>query len=195
MIWWLRARGLGAVAAVLAGTVVLGSLIGNAELPVPALAGQSGTFLVGHIITLLPAVVLLNGMGRGDLHAESVACRAIQSRDALLGGAVAVTGLAVGAVGHLVWSSGLMLVLGRNITIYVGLALMFRIVMGHRVAGTVLAVIPLLCAAAGWRSGGRPQPGAWILYPASSLTALAASCAVLAVGMLATARRRPSLRD
>ncbi|MFD5387754.1 hypothetical protein ACFWMG_22955, partial [Streptomyces sp. NPDC127074] len=65
MIWWFKARAVPALSASVVGTNVVGLLMGNAELPVPVLTGQSGHFLVGHLITLLPAVMLLHGMGRG----------------------------------------------------------------------------------------------------------------------------------
>ncbi|MGW4078174.1 hypothetical protein ACWELB_32630 [Streptomyces asiaticus] len=195
MNWWLKARAVPALSVSVVVTNAVGLLMGDAELPVPVLTGQSGHFLVGHLITLLPAVMLLHGMGRGDLRTEGVACRPVRRWDAALGSAVAITGAGVAALCYALGADGIALVLGRNIAGYVGLALLLFPFLGHRIAAVTVAIVPLLCAAAGWRSGGRPEPWAWILYPANSLIAPLITAAIVLVGVLVCLTRRDPLRS
>ncbi|MCG0284019.1 hypothetical protein [Streptomyces sp. PSAA01] len=195
MNWWLKARAVPALSVSVVVTNAVGLLMGNTELPVPVLTGQSGHFLVGHLITLLPAVMLLHGMGRGDLRTEGVACRPVRKWDAALGSAVAATGAGVAALCYALGADSIALVLGRNIAGYVGLALLLFPFLGHRIAAVTVAIVPLLCAAAGWRSGGRPEPWAWILYPANSLVAPLITAAIVLVGILACLTRRDPLRS
>ncbi len=194
MNWWFKARAVPTLTVSLVMTNAVGLLMGNAELPVPVLTGQSGHFLVGHLITLLPAVMLLYGMGRGDLRAESVACRPVRRWDATLGVAVAVTGAGMAAFCYALGADSIALVLGRNIAGYVGLALLLFPFLGHRIAAVTVAIVPLLCSAAGWRSDGRPEPWAWILYPANSLVAPLITAAIVLVGILVCLTRQDPLR-
>ncbi|MET7766546.1 hypothetical protein ABZS71_32880 [Streptomyces sp. NPDC005393] len=193
MNWWLKARAVPALSVSVVLTNAVGLLMGNAELPVPVLTGQSGHFLVGHLITLLPAVMLLYGMGRGDLRTESVACRPVRRWDAALGSAVAATGAGMAALCYALGADSIALVLGRNIAGYVGLGLLLFPFLGHRIAAVTVAVVPLVCAAAGWRSGGGPAPWAWILYPANSLVAPAITAAIVLVGILVCLTRQDPL--
>ncbi|WKX72288.1 hypothetical protein [Streptomyces sp. XD-27] len=176
------------------GTNALGLLMGNAELPMPVLTGRSGRFLVGHLITLLPAVMLLYGMGRGDLRAESVACRPVRASDAVLGLAVAIGGAAVAGLNYAIGSGAISLVLGRNIAAYVGLGLLLLPLLGHRLAAVVLAAVPLVCAVTGWGPGGKAEPWAWILHPADSPVASVITAVVLFAGLSLTVAMRPSSR-
>ncbi|MDH2391548.1 hypothetical protein QCN29_22760 [Streptomyces sp. HNM0663] len=192
MTWWLKVRAVPALIAAVAGTIGAGLLVGGSELPVPALAGQAGQFLVGHLITLAPAILLLFGMGRGDLRTESVASRAMRHWDVALAVSVAVVGLLAAVICHVLWRTDIAMVLGRNIAGYVGLALILHPLLGHRSAGAALAAVPLLCAATGWGPGGRPEPWAWLLHPGDSVLALAAAGATLLVGTtVALTRRKP----
>ncbi|MER8159976.1 hypothetical protein [Streptomyces sp. NPDC094472] len=194
MNWWLKARAVPVLSVSVVLTNAVGLLMGNAELPVPVLTGQSGHFLVGHLITLLPAMMLLHGMGRGDLRTESVACRPIRKWDAILGLAAAATGAGMAALCYALGADSIALVLGRNIAGYVGLALLLFPFLGHRIAAVTVAIVPLVCAAAGWRSGGRPAPWAWILYPANSLIAPLITAAIVLMGILVCLTRQDPLR-
>ncbi|MFD8629742.1 hypothetical protein ACFV4E_38840 [Streptomyces hygroscopicus] len=194
MNWWLKARAVPALSVSAVLTNAVGLLTGNAELPVPVLTGQSGHFLVGHLITLLPAMLLLHGMGRGDLRTESVACRPVRKWDAILGLAAAATGAGMAALCYALGADSIALVLGRNIAGYVGLALLLFPFLGHRIAAVTVATVPLVCAAAGWRSGGRPAPWAWILYPANSLIAPLITAAIVLAGTLVCLTRQDPLR-
>ncbi|MER5354160.1 hypothetical protein ABT093_27975 [Kitasatospora sp. NPDC002551] len=192
MIWWCKARAVPALAAVLAGTFAVGLLVGDGELPVPALRGQAGHFLLAHVITLLPAVFLLYGLGRGDLRAETVSARFLRGLDVGLALALAAVGTACGGLAHAAGQGVLAVVLARNIAGYLGLALLFHPLMGHRPAAAALAAVPLLCSAAGWYPDGHPRPWAWPLHPAGSPVALAAVGLLLLAGTVcALARRRP----
>ncbi|MFI2214896.1 hypothetical protein [Streptomyces sp. NPDC020141] len=190
MIWWLKIRAVPALAAGTAATIAVGLLVGTAQLPVPTLTGQAGQFLVGHLITLMPAVLVLFGTGRGDAPAESVASRPVRLWDVSLGAAVALAALVTAWLCHLIWPAGNAPVLGRNIAGYIGLALILLPLTGHRAAGALIAVAPLLCAGAGWAEGGRPEPWAWILHPGDSALALALALATLITGIIVTLTRR-----
>ncbi|MFD0449130.1 hypothetical protein ACFQ10_53255 [Streptomyces indonesiensis] len=159
MNWWLKARAVPALSVSVVVTNAVGLLMGDAELPVPVLTGQSGHFLVGHLITLLPAVMLLHGMGRGDLRTEGVACRPVRRWDAALGSAVAVTGAGVAALCYALGADSVALVLGRNIAGYVGLALLLFPFLGHRIAAVTVVIVPLLCAAAAGEAAVAPSHG------------------------------------
>ncbi|WP_432035340.1 hypothetical protein [Streptomyces cucumeris] len=165
--------------------------MGNTELPLPVLTGQSGHFLVGHLITLLPAVILLHGMGRGDLRAESVASRPVHTWDAVLGAGVATTAAVVASLCYALGADNIALVLGRNIAGYIGLALLLLPLLGHRATAVTVAFVPLLCAAAGWSGDGHPAPWAWILYPADSLVAPLITAILVLAGVLLCLARLP----
>ncbi|WP_432093274.1 hypothetical protein [Streptomyces sp. bgisy100] len=169
-----------------AATLAVGLLIGNSQLPIPALAGQSGEFLVGHLITLAPAVLLLYGTGRGDLRTESVASRPLRRWDVVLAVSTAAVSLLAAMICQLAVSTGIAMVLGRNIAGYIGLALILHPLIGYRLAGASLAAVPLICAAAGWRAGGRPEPWAWLLHDGDSHVAMAMAAVTLAAGSVMT---------
>ncbi|MEV6976770.1 hypothetical protein [Kitasatospora sp. NPDC093806] len=175
---------------VLVGTFVVGLLFGDGELPVPALRGQAGHFLIAHVITLLPAVVLLHGLGRGDLRTETVAGRWLRGLDVGLALTLATAGATCGSLAYAVGQGVLGLLLARNIAGYLGLALLFHPLVGHRPAAAALAVVPLLCSAAGWHPDGRPEPWAWPLHPAESPTGLAAVALTLLAGTACALLRR-----
>ncbi|MFF3015395.1 hypothetical protein [Streptomyces sp. NPDC057939] len=194
MIWWCKARAVPALAATLLATIALGLLIGDAQLPVPALTGASGDFLIGHLITLAPAIVLLYGMGRGDLATETVASRPLRTWDTALAGTIGLLGLSTAAISRLTDTDGLTIVLGRNLAGYTALALFLHPLLGQRLSTSALACIPLICAATGWASNGDPEHWAWILHPADSLPALLLVTALLPAGMaFALMWRRPPL--
>ncbi|MFB6890337.1 hypothetical protein ACFCX4_13595 [Kitasatospora sp. NPDC056327] len=191
MIWWCKARAVPVLLAVLAGTFAAGLLFGDGELPALSTHGQAGHFLVAHVITLLPAVFLLHGLGRGDLRTETVAGRSLRVLDVGLALALAATGATCGSLAYAAGQGALALVLARNIAGYLGLALLLRPVAGHRPAAAVLAAVPLLCSAAGRHPDGRPQPWAWPLHPADSPYALTAVALLLLAGPACTLLRSP----
>ncbi|MFJ3978942.1 hypothetical protein [Streptomyces sp. NPDC090021] len=180
--------------ATLVATIALGLLIGDAQLPVPALTGASGDFLIGHLITLAPAIVLLYGTGRGDLATETVASRPLRAWDTALAGAIGALGLSTAVVSRLVGGDGLTTILGRNLAGYTALALLLMPLFGRHLSTSALACVPLVCAATGWARNGQPEQWAWILQPAGSLPALLLVAALLPAGMaFALTWRRPPL--
>jgi hypothetical protein len=191
MIWWLKVRAAPTLAIGTAATWLLGLLLGTARLPVPALTGQAGDFLVGHLITLAPAVLLMHGAARADHTAENVAVRTPRHLDVALALTLATTVLTAALLLHLLHPTDLAVVLSRNIAGYTGLALLLHPWIGHRAAGALIAVVPLGCAAAGWGPGGRPERWAWVLHPADSRTALALALATLLLGTTTALTRRP----
>ncbi|MEV7282280.1 hypothetical protein [Streptomyces sp. NPDC093111] len=162
----------------------MGLGIGEIELPVPVLTGQSGHFLLAHLMTLIPAVTLLYGLGRGDERSASMAVRQIRSWDAAMGLAAAGTGALVAIICHLTLNSDLALVLGRNQAGYIGLALLLFPLLGHQLAAAALAALPLVLAAAGWRPNGTPEIWAWLLHDAGSAPAVLVTGGLLGLGSL-----------
>ncbi|MGW7313150.1 hypothetical protein [Streptomyces sp. NPDC054865] len=191
MIWWLRSRAISALIASTLLTALAGLVIGKVELPIPVLTGQAGTFLLADLITVLPAVLWLNGTGRAATPAETTAVRPVHRWDTALAAALTVTVLAVTGGAYLLGASDIAVVIGRNTAAYMGLALALNPVVGQRVAAPLTAVFPLLCAAAGWRSGGGAEPWALILHRPNSLPALAASLALLTAGCALSLTRPP----
>ncbi|MFE0778481.1 hypothetical protein [Streptomyces sp. NPDC058861] len=195
MIWWRKVRTVPLIAAATLGTVVIGLTVGNMELPIPVLTGQSGQFLLAHLMTLIPAITLLYGIGRGTSQTEHVALRNIRSWDSGLGVCIALAGMLAALAGYLVFDSELAVVLGRNLAGYVGLALLLHPLLGPQPAGGALAAIPLVLAASGWRPGGAPEPWAWLLHPADSTIAGITAAGAVCAGAVTTALwSRPPLR-
>ncbi|MFJ3900363.1 hypothetical protein [Streptomyces sp. NPDC090025] len=195
MIWWCKVRAVPVIALATIGTVALGLLVGNLELPVPVLVGQSGQFLLAHLMTLIPAVTLLYGFGRGETRTEGIAVRDLRSWDAALGLLVAAGGMLAAVLSHVALSSDLAVILGRNVAGYVGLALLLHPVLGTRLTGATLAAIPLVLAASGWGPSGDAKSWAWLLHPADSTLAMATALGAVCVGATTTAFwTRPPLR-
>ncbi|MFB7239802.1 MULTISPECIES: hypothetical protein [unclassified Streptomyces] len=166
--------------------MLTGLAIGNVELPIPVLTGQSGHFLLAHLMTLIPAVTLLYGVNRGCV-TERVSIRPIHAWDAVYGTCVAAAGVLCALAGYVVFDTSLAIVLGRNLAGYVGLALLLKPLLGPQLTGGALAAIPLVLAASGWSAGGVPEPWAWLLHPADSALAGGAAAAVVCVGAAVSA--------
>lgn len=195
MTWWLKARAVTAFVATVLVTTVFGMLADDAELPIPVLTGQSGRFLVGHLITVLPSAMLMYGMGRTDLKVEGVGSRPIRAWNAALGVAAAALGALAAALLYATTGNEIAVVLGRNTAGYVGVAMIVGPFVGPRAAAAATAVVPLLCAATGWSQGGQPEPWAWVLQPAQSTGASAAAFAILILGTVVTLTRSTPLRQ
>ena len=183
MTWWLKVRAAWAVATTAVATVCLGMLIGNAQLPIPALTGRSGNFLIGHLIPVLPAAVLLYGIGRTDTRLESVAVRSMRTLDSAWALLTTALSAMAAVLAYLLTNQDITLVVGRNIFGYIGIAMLFAALFGPRVAAALTAVVPIALAAAGWTPSGRPQPWAWPLLPATSGVGLVSAVFLLALGI------------
>ncbi|MEU6977778.1 hypothetical protein [Streptomyces sp. NPDC046371] len=184
MIWWCKARALPLVAAATLGTILAGLAIGKVELPIPVLTGQSGHFLLAHLMTLIPAATLLYGLGRGDVRSTNTAARLIRSWDTALGLITAGIGTVAAIVCHFTLDSDLALILGRNQVGYIGLALLLYPLLGPQLAAATLATLPLMLAAGGWRPNGTPEPWAWLLHDARSTPAILITFGLLGLGAL-----------
>ncbi|MEV6567167.1 hypothetical protein [Streptomyces kronopolitis] len=172
MIWWLKAKGVPAVVASTIAVYLLAALVREEAIPVPAVVGPSGQLLVTQILGVLPVVLLLHGIDRGDTITEEVALRHKGRRDLTLCLAFAILAVTLSVVVHLLWDRPEALSLARNCVGFLGVALIVRAALGPGVAAICVAVLPLACAAAGRRPGGSPQPWAWpIQQPVSPLGA------------------------
>lgn len=194
MVWWLKARAVAVVLGTVLATIVCGVLAGDAELPIPVLTGQSGRFLVGHLITVLPAAALMYGIARTDLHVENVAVRPMNGWNAMLGVGAAAAGIAAAGVLYAFSPNDIAVVLGRNSVGYIGIALIVASFLGARAAASITAAVPLLCAATGWEQGGQPEPWAWVLEPGNSVSALVAANVLWLLGTVSTLARSTSFR-
>ncbi|MGK5628632.1 hypothetical protein ACSNOD_09245, partial [Streptomyces sp. URMC 123] len=63
-----------------------------------------------------------------------------------------------------------------------GVALLVRRALGGAAAVAAVALLPLLCAAAGYGTAGRPYPWAWPVHPWDSTAGIALALAVFAPG-------------
>ncbi|MCZ1006691.1 hypothetical protein [Streptomyces lydicus] len=192
MIWWLKARNVPAVLPALFAVHVMAILVRQEAIPVPAVAGPSGRLLVTQFLGVLPVVLLLHGLDRGDTLAEEVALRHNGRRTVALCVTFALLALVTAAGIQLLWDRPEALSLARNCAGFLGSALVVRAVLGPGIAAICVAALPLVCAAAGRRPGGSAQPWAWPIQEPLSYLGAGEAAFLLAVGCaLAAWRNRP----
>ncbi|WP_051796265.1 hypothetical protein [Streptomyces sp. NRRL S-87] len=192
MNWWAASRNVPTLAAVTAVTVGAGMAFGQSRIPVPAMVGGAGRFLLAALITVVPAVAWLASTGRARDATEAVAVRAVHRFDTALAAACATLALNMAVLGHVAGADPVALAIGRNTAFYLGLALVLNPLAGARIAAPLLTAVPLVLAVGGWRSGGRgPQPWAVVLHPATSMPALLAGVAVLVAGAAFSSLKPP----
>ncbi|MEV7174669.1 hypothetical protein AB0O18_33860 [Streptomyces sp. NPDC093224] len=190
MIWWSKARAAQRLAAVTALTIGLGLLLGDTALPIPILTGQSGTFLAGHLLTVLPAVVLMYGKERTDHRLEATAARPVNRWDAGLAALTATSAAAVAGLLYLLLDADIAVVTGRNIAAYIGIAACISAFLGPRIAAFLTTVVPLGLAHTGWTPVGKAEIWAWLLHDADSATAIASTVITLMAGLFSLWLRR-----
>ncbi|MFJ3883353.1 hypothetical protein ACIPW5_38640 [Streptomyces sp. NPDC090077] len=192
MNWWAASRNVPALAAVTVVTAGTGLAFGQSRIPIPAMVGGAGNFLLAALITVIPAVIWLAFTGRARNTTETVAVRAVHRWDTFLAGACAALTLAMAVLGHSAGAAPVALAIGRNTAFYLGLALLLVPLAGPRITPPVLTAIPLVLAVAGWKSGGRgAQPWAIVLHPAASMPAFLAGVAVLVAGATFSSLKPP----
>ncbi|MFD0378040.1 hypothetical protein [Streptomyces sp. NPDC127112] len=192
MNWWAASRNVLTLAAVTAATTGTGLAFGQSRIPVPAMVGGAGHFLLGALITVTPAVIWLAFTGRARDATETVAVRAVHRLDTLLAAACAILALGMAVLGHFMGADAVALAIGRNTAFYLGLALILYPLTGARIAAPVLTAIPLILAVGGWKSGGRgAQAWAVVLHPSTSVPALVAGIAVLLAGTMFSSLKQP----
>ncbi|MEV0410058.1 hypothetical protein AB0I68_04395 [Streptomyces sp. NPDC050448] len=182
MIWWLHARAIPLVAATVVGAFLAALLVGRTAIPVPNLAGPAGELLVVQLLGAAPVLMLLHGIERGDTAAEAVAVRSARMRNLALCLTLTVTCSVAAAVLRVAVNSSECVSLARNVAGFLGVALLIRGIAGPALASVVVAVLPLLCAAAGWGPGGRPYAWAWPVHPANSHVAIVEAFVLLVLG-------------
>ncbi|MFJ8164197.1 hypothetical protein ACIRBY_25185 [Streptomyces sp. NPDC096136] len=192
MNWWAASRNVLALAVVTAVTAGTGLTFGQSRIPVPAMVGGAGHFLLGALITVTPAVIWLAFTGRARNANETVAVRAVHRLDTLLAVSCAALTLGMAVLGHFMGADAVALAIGRNTAFYLGLALILNPFAGARVAAPVLTAIPLILAVGGWKAGGRgAQPWAVVLHPSTSVPALLAGVTVLLAGTTFSCLKQP----
>ncbi|MFI5831862.1 hypothetical protein ACIA6C_32170 [Streptomyces sp. NPDC051578] len=185
MNWWLKSRGALSLCSWSLLTTLAGLAFGSTALPLPSLNGASGTFLVAGLITVVPAILWLTSTGRVGPHTEATSVRPVKRRDTALAVSLAAAVVAVTLAGHSLGADGISLAVGRNTVAFMGIALALEPLTGHRSAALLTAAVPLLCAAAGRRSGSvGAEPWALILHPGNSVPAFVASLTLLLAGAL-----------
>ncbi|MEU0431920.1 hypothetical protein ABZ153_09785 [Streptomyces sp. NPDC006290] len=182
MTWWLRARAIPLVAATVFGAFVAVLLVGKTAIPVPNLAGPAGELLVVQLLGAAPVLILLHGIERGDVSAEAVAVRSARMRNLSLCLSLTVTCCVTAAVLRVGVDSSECVSLARNVAGFLGVALLIRGIVGPALASVAVAILPLLCAAAGWGPDGRPHAWAWPVHPANSHVAIVEAVVLLALG-------------
>ncbi|MFG2142078.1 hypothetical protein [Streptomyces sp. NPDC048650] len=194
MIWWLKAKGAPTVVTATLAAYLMAILVRQEAIPVPAVVGPSGQLLVTQILGVLPVVLRLHGIDRGDTVTEEVALRHQGRRNLALCCAFALLAIALATVVHLLWDRPEALSLARNCVGFLGAALVLRAVLGAGVAAIGVAALPLACAAAGRRPGGSAQPWAWPIHEPTSSLGAGEAAVLFAIGCaLALWMRRPLL--
>jgi hypothetical protein len=190
--WWAASRDVPTLAAVTAGTAGAGLAFGQSRIPVPAMVGGAGHFLLAALVTVIPAVTWLAFTGRARGAPEAVAVRAVHRFDTSLAAACATLALSMAALGHFAGAEPVALAIGRNTAFYLGLALLLNPLTGARIAAPLLTAVPLVLAIGGWQSGGgRAQPWAVVLHPAANMVSLLAGAAVLVAGVTFSSLKPP----
>ncbi|MER5564442.1 hypothetical protein ABT071_38315 [Streptomyces sp. NPDC002506] len=194
MNWWLKTRAPAAFLTAVLITTAFAGLAGNAELPIPSLTGSTGNFLVGHLITVLPAAVLMYAASRTDLRMEGVAARPIPAWNTLLGLMAALTAASAAAIAYALTRQDIAVVTGRNAAGYIGFAMLLCALAGPRIASFTTAALPIVVATTGWAPDGRARLWAWVLQPAQSGPAAIAVLTLLAAGAAVTLTRSTPAR-
>ncbi|MFG2222250.1 hypothetical protein [Streptomyces sp. NPDC048644] len=192
MIWWLKAKGIPAVVAATLAVYLLALVVRQEAIPVPAVVGASGRLLVTQILGILPVVLLLHGIDRGDTVTEEVALRHRGRRNLALCLAFVLLAVLLDGGIHAVWDRPEALSLARNCAGFLGTALIVRAVLGPGIAAICVAALPLACAAGGRRPGGTARPWAWPIQEAGSALGMGEAAFLFAVGCgLILWRQRP----
>lgn len=195
MIWWLKSRNVTTLSAATLLVTLVGIVFGRTAIPIPSVFGSAGSFLLGSLITVLPAVLWLTYTGRVELLTEATAVRPVRRWDTSLGAALAAASLVVTSAVHLLAFDDIALMVGRNVTCYLAIAMILAAFTGPRVAAPLTTTVPLVLAVAGWRSsGGGAQPWALTLHPGSYGPALAATVLLLGIAGAISLTVRPSRR-
>ncbi|NXY97095.1 hypothetical protein HYE82_22475 [Streptomyces sp. BR123] len=183
MIWWLTSRHAALTVPATLLTALLGIALGRTVLPLPTLLGRGGDFLLSALVTVLPAVLWLNGTGRTAPETEATALRPVHRWDTALAALLAATALAATGIAHVLATDDIALAVGRNITFYLAVAVLLGVCVGPRIAGPLVTGIPFVVGVAG-RRGPFPEPWAVILHHGQSGRAFAATLALMAVACL-----------
>ncbi|MET9293662.1 hypothetical protein [Streptomyces sp. NPDC003077] len=192
MTWWLKTKGVPAVLVASLVALLAAVLARDSAIPVPSIVGTAGRLLVAQVLGMLPAVLLLHGMERGDASAEYVAVRGAGRRNIVLCLAFAAFWVLSAVLVHLVLDRPEALELARNSVGFLGTALVVRPLLGAGIASVCVAALPLVCAAAGHRPGGGAQPWAWPIHEATSYWGAAEAAALFLLGcVLLHLRPRP----
>jgi hypothetical protein len=194
MIWWLKAKSAPTVAAATLAAYLMAIVVRQEAIPVPAVVGPSGQLLVTQILGVLPVVLLVQGLDRGDTITEEVALRRKGQRNLALCCAFALLVLLLAGIVQLLWDRPEALSLARNCIGFLGVAVIVRAALGPGIAAICVAALPLACAAAGRRPGGSAQPWAWPIHEPASALGAAEAATLFAIGCAAVLwRNRPLL--
>ncbi|RFU86052.1 hypothetical protein DY218_14190 [Streptomyces triticagri] len=192
MIWWLRAH---AVTAWVTGLVVCfaaAPVLAGSSVPTLAMfSGVSGSIPVPLVLPVMPACLLLYGLGCTSASGGSSHAASVRSTAAWRAGAVVCTGVVavVVALGEAAWLDfPLGFAVARNLLGYLGVGLIVRQLLGVQYSAIAVAAVPLLCALIGPGPGGRPHGWMWPAQGSGEWSAALAAVVLFGVGMLATLR-------
>jgi len=188
---WLRSRRWPTLLVVTSAAALALALMGTSDVPMPSLlAGSILPVPLGLLVSLVPALAIINSLTSTPAAAEMVSTRAVWIRDlalAVVTASVAPTVLAVTSISQLGTS-------GRNSVGLVGLA-MLGLAAGGRNAGIALPLGFLaLTLFIGRSSGMQVEPWAWPMMEGSNVPALAAALCLFTVGCFAFAGARGNSR-
>lgn len=184
MIWWLRSRRVGLVAAVSAATMALVAVVGDVVIPMPSLLRAATVpTLAAVFLPLLVGAAVQHTRQEHDVSLERTGVRHVARLDAALYAAVAAGMLILAVLGH-VMGAATAAAGARNAIGYLGLGL-----IAARVAPQAGAVAPALyvfiLALFSTGSGGDRVPWQWPLHDGGSTIGAAAALVLFAGGVAA----------
>ncbi|WP_130796446.1 hypothetical protein [Streptomyces otsuchiensis] len=188
MRWWIRVRVLAPFLTAVSLVAIWAAVGPDASVVLPNLLAQvSVSVPAAWLLPLVPAILWCWSEERAALTGEHTAVRAVDRYIASL--LAAVIGLVAlgGVLGLVLNSSGDGLAAARNLTGYLGLALLLSRVVGTRPAGAMVGFFPVFCALFGSGSDG-PFWWAWPINAPGRPVAALIAVGLFAAGLAVLAR-------
>jgi hypothetical protein len=189
---WAKSRRLPVLALWSAAYIVVLTALASRAIPIPSLArGALANVPFSVFAPLIPAIALLALLGAVPTDQEFIAQRRPELLDAACSLALVIVLSAVACA--LARSSPESLRAARNLATYVGVGITLLVVVGPRVATTLLAVLVVAISSLGRATGSDVSWWALPLQPARDRFAFAIGLVLLLLGLITLSTRRVRL--